>query len=542
MANSKLFILGIGGTGARVLRSLTMLLASGEPSFDRYDVYPVIIDYDDRNADKERATEILTLYKRTHDDAFQAHEVGQPVKSGVGCQFFGADIKQIGGIKNFTFQFKLPDGETKYSDFIKSDGLSGKTFNTEKLLKSLYDTSTDDDTTELNIDMSVGFKGNPNIGSVVLNDIQRMPLFMNLISSYNRDQEDRIVIIGSLFGGTGASGIPALIQTIKAQKPTAHISTVLVLPYFEPNPKPDGGGAIDARLFYSKTKAAINYYKDSKLNKEIENIYYVGDFYPTHIAYSEGGEDQKNNANIVEFISALAVAHYAKQPTTELQPNTEYKFSVAKSIKVNKSAGEGGSQRLYVQDFIDSDSMQALRNLEILCIAMKFYKDKIVTGIDQTKRSYFDLLGIKGMNDRTKPERTKGKLECVCDDLNKFYDQLYSWMKELDFGGDHKKHLEGNSHRLALFDMKNPYDEMEASSNKGAALESTGIGGKVSSILIGKGSSKQLTDDYIAARMDNHFNDNHMAGNKDLKTEQKEFAFMDILHRAAIDAEEQLKK
>ena len=43
---SKLFIFGIGGTGERVLRSFTMLLAAGVSSFDQQEIYPIILDYD----------------------------------------------------------------------------------------------------------------------------------------------------------------------------------------------------------------------------------------------------------------------------------------------------------------------------------------------------------------------------------------------------------------------------------------------------------------------------------------------------------------
>ena len=52
----KLFIFAIGGTGERVLRSTAMLLASGAPAFDNYEVFPIIIDYDKKNADSCRHT------------------------------------------------------------------------------------------------------------------------------------------------------------------------------------------------------------------------------------------------------------------------------------------------------------------------------------------------------------------------------------------------------------------------------------------------------------------------------------------------------
>ena len=58
---SKLFIFGIGGTGSRVLRSLTMMLASGvKVGFD--EVVPIIIDPDTSNADLTRTVSLLNKY------------------------------------------------------------------------------------------------------------------------------------------------------------------------------------------------------------------------------------------------------------------------------------------------------------------------------------------------------------------------------------------------------------------------------------------------------------------------------------------------
>ena len=48
---SKLYVFGIGGTGSRVLKALTMLLSSGvECAADT--IVPIIIDPDDSAADK----------------------------------------------------------------------------------------------------------------------------------------------------------------------------------------------------------------------------------------------------------------------------------------------------------------------------------------------------------------------------------------------------------------------------------------------------------------------------------------------------------
>ena len=65
---SKIYVFGIGGTGARVIRSLTMLLASGVKLGENIDtVIPVIIDQDRSNGDLTRTIALLKTYKSLHD-------------------------------------------------------------------------------------------------------------------------------------------------------------------------------------------------------------------------------------------------------------------------------------------------------------------------------------------------------------------------------------------------------------------------------------------------------------------------------------------
>ena len=58
------FIFAIGGTGARFLRSLTMLLASGCKDTKVADeIVPIIIDYDATNGDTDRTQTLLETYQ-----------------------------------------------------------------------------------------------------------------------------------------------------------------------------------------------------------------------------------------------------------------------------------------------------------------------------------------------------------------------------------------------------------------------------------------------------------------------------------------------
>ncbi|RZK11627.1 MAG: hypothetical protein EOO43_19220, partial [Flavobacterium sp.] len=63
---AKLFIFAIGGTGSRVVKALTMLMASGVELKNAETIVPIIIDPDDANGDLTRTEEILQLYKNIY--------------------------------------------------------------------------------------------------------------------------------------------------------------------------------------------------------------------------------------------------------------------------------------------------------------------------------------------------------------------------------------------------------------------------------------------------------------------------------------------
>src|SRR5204862_1204915 len=109
--------------------------------------------------------------------------------------------------------------------------------------------------------LSVGFKGNPNVGSVVLNSLKDGPGFKAFEGAFGN--EDRIFIISSIFGGTGAAGFPLLLKNFRNHSKTvikqSQIGALTVMPYFK---LADVGNAsdIDSNNFMTKTKATLTYY------------------------------------------------------------------------------------------------------------------------------------------------------------------------------------------------------------------------------------------------------------------------------------------
>ena len=319
----KLYIFAIGGTGERVLRSFTMLLASGIKSFDAYEIFPIIIDYDAKSGDKERALNSLLNYTLLHNAAFRRNAGPK------GNQFFGPEIKQVNGLDNFVLPYAPKDGEQKFREHIGYGDLNGATVNTKYLLDSMYD-SSNHSTTELNLNMTVGFKGNPHIGSVVFHKLDETTVFQSFIGNYNPNAGDRVVIVGSLFGGTGASGIPEIVQAIKKVKANAKIATLLIQPYFEPERKDNA--AVKGNMFLAKTKAALDYYRESGLYDKISAIYHLGDYYRTTVPYCDGGENQHNNANLIEVLAGMAIEHFIRLNVDAPNTDKEFSFSIQKDI------------------------------------------------------------------------------------------------------------------------------------------------------------------------------------------------------------------
>lgn len=295
---SKLYVFGIGGTGARVLRSLTMLLSSGvECGVDT--IVPIIIDRDKGNGDYSRTDALIRTYISVNDIAPK-----NDPDSGIKNRFFNTNMKLLGN----ELLLKLDDETKKFEEFI---GLSTQTKENSALSNMLFSKNT------LSMDTEYGFKGNPNIGSVVLNQFDDKNIFKAFASDFQ--DGDKIFIVSSIFGGTGASGFPLLrkmLQTpnLKDAKGeelpnwglinNAPIGAISVLPYFNVDKKDN----IDSDTFNDKTRAALSYYENE--DGKLDTLYYIADTNRKAYKYAEGGEGQKNDAHFVEFAAAMSVLDF----------------------------------------------------------------------------------------------------------------------------------------------------------------------------------------------------------------------------------------
>jgi hypothetical protein len=293
---AKIYVFGIGGTGSRVIKSLTLLCAAGiEPK--GFDIVPIIIDPDEANGDVTRTVELLQKYGKVR---------GHLDLTSSSNNFFKTGIQPVSD----TFRMPLTGiSDNRFKHYIDYANLD----RTNKALTSLL---FSEDNLEAN--MNVGFKGNPNIGSVVLNQFSESAYFRQFASSFQ--DGDRIFVISSIFGGTGAAGFPLIVKNLRdlaapfpnwALIRNAPIGAITVLPYF--GVTADENSKIDKSTFISKTKAALTYYrKNISGNKSLNVLYYIGDNIHKDYENKEGSSAQKNDAHFVELAAALGILDFTQ--------------------------------------------------------------------------------------------------------------------------------------------------------------------------------------------------------------------------------------
>lgn len=327
---SKLYLFAIGGSGSRVLKSLTMLLASGVKI--EYEIVPMIIDPDFSNGDLLRTVNLMRLYQEIHS----VLDFNNNEQNG----FFRNSITALNNDGNYLLPLVGTSG-ISYEAYLD---LSTMSTENQALIRMLFSNAN------LSSDMNVGFKGNPNIGSVVLNQFAESKEFESFASNFM--DGDKVFIISSIFGGTGASGFPLLLKTMRTDKNAAlansPIGAVSLLPYF--NLKTDNNSSIQADSFITKAKAALNYYeKNVTGNNTLDDMYYLGDSLLSVYDNNDGGDRQQNDAHLIELLAALSIVDFSSKNQVRMARTTQFhEFGLATTPDESVTFGDFGSNTLNI--------------------------------------------------------------------------------------------------------------------------------------------------------------------------------------------------
>lgn len=444
------FVLGIGGTGMRCIESLIHLCAMG--MFDETEIHLLALDTDSNNGNFKRLQAVKEAYINTKGTN------STPLKDS----FFTASIKYYEFSPNYdtqsSFKTVFNYGTTRYQRREEAD---------------LADLVLTDKVEEFNL--RHGYRAQTHLGSMMMyhsiieaaqssiqNDLQR---FLSVLTTAATTGCPRVFILGSVFGGTGASSIPVIPHALSKAAEIlnggavnvlrgTYFGSTLLTAYFnfkspsEAELKNQKVIATSERFALNSQVAMMFYGDDTTVKSTYQRFYMLGteglSWNPMQRETENinttitGGENQKNDSHFIELLAACAALDFLNLNESILQGNKSNKTTdyVYRAID--------NSDKLEFQDFVGKNrENEFARKLGLLVVFALFCngEDDILEGLRTGQ------LKIDGFNDMDQSQITEikkyfnlffaAKTEDPRKDPNMLED---GWLKQLhrSAGGEDK--------------------------------------------------------------------------------------------------------
>ncbi len=326
------YFISIGGSGAKVMESLTHLCAAGLlPNKEKQEkLYVMAIDPDIGNGNLKRSSAALNSF-----EVFQDFQVGK------NTPLLKTEVELAK-----PFIWSPTEHDKKLDDIMSYQAYK------DTPLGSLYEALYTRD--ERNTFLNEGFRGRPSIGAAVMakkaalfstqgwEDHADAPWdkFARLVKQDAKSgQIARIFLAGSVFGGTGAAGMPTVARLLQREFKTyceegkVVIGGALILPYFSFTPTQISNQIFaSSENFLTNTKAALKYY--SVKDKVYNSMYFIGDDVLSPVKdFSVGAASQNNDAHIVDLYGAFAAVDFYQTPVDDLKKCSFITHSIEECFK-----------------------------------------------------------------------------------------------------------------------------------------------------------------------------------------------------------------
>ncbi len=303
-----------GGSSQRVLSAVLHLCAAG---LGPPEIRVVIVDPDRANGSGAQVQDLVDRYVQC-----QTRFGG---KLGPGLNLFGTklDLLDAEGSTPGVKVWSPVDSRDKLADIINYDNLSSSA--TPADVAHLFFTPE-----EIRMPLDKGFMGHTAVGAAAMTlvslagETQPWKQIVEKIRGDVTAGGSRVMIVGSVFGGTGASAIHPLVRFLRTapqtNKERLRIAATAIVPYFRFDDSTAAAGTIASTLaaqatwFPLRTKSAVEFYRHLQERKDFDfnAIFWVGDNAPVPVDYAEGGPRQRNPAHHVDLLAALATLEFFK--------------------------------------------------------------------------------------------------------------------------------------------------------------------------------------------------------------------------------------
>ena len=306
-------LIGIGGTGAKCVEAFIHMCAAGIGPNDG-SVWLETVDQDQSNGNLNRTSQAFSLYSDLRNDL----RLNNDHQLAGGCSFLNPELgaNLVGNM--LSVWRPLPNAAVVQDDLDLTLMSSGY----NDLFRCLFTQS------ELEADVGHGFVQRPNIGALGVHKEALLGggIWPSLHTQLAGGANHRVIIVGSVFGGTGAALVPNLGQLIRtrfAHLANLQVGAVLMLPYFSYDDGNGNGAGLkpSSHVFHTYAKRALDYY-DKSLDRNVFNsVFLVGWNPPFHLPFNErGGMSQTNPPLLPELYAALAAMEFFRSPNDGAEP------------------------------------------------------------------------------------------------------------------------------------------------------------------------------------------------------------------------------
>lgn len=302
----QLFAIGVGGSGAKCLEALVHLHACDllrDDSGNPIRLGTFLVEPDQQSTLLARAETAIDRYRKM-----------QGLLAGKTKSFGRAELRHYGTWNPLSSS----SGANRLDQVFPKAVLRAHASGLAALFECLFPPD------EQSADLGVGFRGRPPIGAAVMSRIsltsaaqtgQWQQLLADIKTASGAGEITHIHLFGSVFGGTGASGVPALGQMLKNWLNNQNLFRVkvnasLLLPYFDFDGQAQANTGVhaEARNFQLNTDAALRYLATDGQSC-FNHVYLIGSDIKARYDFSIGGRSQGNAAHVVELLSALGARH-----------------------------------------------------------------------------------------------------------------------------------------------------------------------------------------------------------------------------------------
>ncbi|GHV78316.1 hypothetical protein AGMMS49944_01070 [Spirochaetia bacterium] len=294
---SKLHIITVGGTGHKILNAVIHLAACGAFSgnLGKHEINKISalsIDADDSNGNFGLTKKTLDAYERYYDALNGAGSLGlvpiEALDPKLNISLYHDEKKSLSKTFNISQYADKPD---------------------DTFIRFLYTNE------EIETEFDQGFYGHTAIGTLIVTDIlKKSEVWEKQIAALN--DNDFVVVAGSIFGGTGASAIPVLLDLLHDRQKEAKfkLAVLMLNPYFAAVGKIAEEGLLqpDSSNFHIKAKASLYYYYRQEQFKKTNALYVIGEP-ESNFSFeraSRGSSTQINKAHPIELFAATALIDF----------------------------------------------------------------------------------------------------------------------------------------------------------------------------------------------------------------------------------------